>query len=380
MIKQLRYAALAALALTAMHGTPARAQWGYPGGYGGYGWGGWGGGGETVQGSIARGLGAYAAGAGYYNLQTAQAASINTDTVMRWNQYLYESQVTANRNERIRNEQRRAGIVQAHEQIFNRLRNNPDQRDINSGSALNVALEEINDPRIYSKTLEAAKVRLGGQTIRDIPFNYASAAITTSIHQISQDGPPQALVNDPRFEAEVAALRVLGKEIREKINSGEEPDQKVVAQAIEGVNKLEAKVDATLPRNSRERVQADRYLKSVHGLLAMMQTPALELLLAGVEKRPDATLGELLQFMNAFNLRFGVANTPRQREVYSMLYPKLVSLRDQIAPALASAAPTKAQGTEAGEFFQGMDYKDLQKKAPATPAPPAATPPANPGN
>ena len=38
---------------------PARAQYRYPGGYGG--WGGWGGGGSTVQGSVARGMGVYAA-------------------------------------------------------------------------------------------------------------------------------------------------------------------------------------------------------------------------------------------------------------------------------------------------------------------------------
>ena len=36
-------------------------------------------------------------GAGYYNQQTAVANSINTDTVMRWNKYVYESQMNANR-------------------------------------------------------------------------------------------------------------------------------------------------------------------------------------------------------------------------------------------------------------------------------------------
>src|SRR5262249_3829406 len=67
-----------------VQGGGASAQYGYPVGYGAYGWGGWGGGGETVQGSIARGLGVFAAGAGQYNQQTAIANSINTDTVMRW--------------------------------------------------------------------------------------------------------------------------------------------------------------------------------------------------------------------------------------------------------------------------------------------------------
>src|SRR5206468_1518000 len=64
----------------------ARAQYGYP--VGRYGFGGWGGG-STVQGDIARGLGNLAAGAGAYNEQTAVANSINADTVMRLNHYIY---------------------------------------------------------------------------------------------------------------------------------------------------------------------------------------------------------------------------------------------------------------------------------------------------
>ena len=59
----------------------AVAQYGYPSGYGGYGWGGWGG--NTVQGSIARRLGMFNMGRGVYNLDTAQARAINTDTRMR---------------------------------------------------------------------------------------------------------------------------------------------------------------------------------------------------------------------------------------------------------------------------------------------------------
>jgi hypothetical protein len=108
----------------------------------------------------------------------------------------------------------------------------------------------------------------------------------------------------------------------------------------------------------------------------MLKTPAIDVILAGVEKRPEATLGELLHFMNAFNLRFGVASTPTQRLVYDELYPKLVALRNEVGPALAATSPnTSSKGTEPHDFFQGMTYQDLQKKAPAPPAPPAPAPP-----
>ena len=44
-------------------------------------------------------------------------------------------------------------------------------------------------------------------------------------------------------------------------------------------------------RNTRERNEVDRYLKALHGLIGMLETPALEVILSGVDKRPEATLG-----------------------------------------------------------------------------------------
>src|SRR5262245_21538646 len=67
-------------------GMPAHAQYAR---YGTYGWEGWGGTGSTVQGSIATGMGNFAAGAGEYNVQTAQALSINAQTAMQFNDYMY---------------------------------------------------------------------------------------------------------------------------------------------------------------------------------------------------------------------------------------------------------------------------------------------------
>ena len=47
--------------------------------------------------SGARGLGVFAAGAGQYNLLTAQADAINAETAMQWNQYIYLSTLEAGR-------------------------------------------------------------------------------------------------------------------------------------------------------------------------------------------------------------------------------------------------------------------------------------------
>ncbi|MGC8644358.1 MAG: hypothetical protein ACP5XB_31230 [Isosphaeraceae bacterium] len=356
------------VALVAVEGATARAQWGYPGGYGGYGWGGWGA--STVGGDMARGLGAYAAGAGYYNQETAIAASINSDTVMRWNQYIYESQMESNRIYWANQAKKRAQTNLAAEQIKDRLRNNPSPSDVYRGDAMNVTFDEINNPRVYAKALEAGKVKIASQLIRHIPFQKASAAITVSIHQLTKEGPPKALLTRD-FDEGRTEIKALGQKLRKEIEDGQNPDPDTINKMLDLITRAEAKVDRLLPRDSRDRVEADKFLKALHGLIAMLQTPAIDVILSGVEKRPQTTLAELLSFMNAFNLRFGVASTPDQKQAYDQLYPKLVDLRNEVGPALAATTSSTpaSKGTEPGDFFQGMTYKDLQKKAPPPPVP-----------
>ena len=102
----------------------------------------------------------------------------------------------------------------------------------------------------------------------------------------------------------------------------------------------------------------------------MLKTPAIDVLLAGVEKRPDTTMGDLLAFAQAFNLRFGPATTPQQRAIYARLFPALDGLRDEIAAAgVPPSQPGRPSGTPA-DFFAAMPYEALDAKhtAPA-PAP-----------
>jgi hypothetical protein len=362
MRRKIRCVPVLALALFAGQGATARAQWGYPAGFGMCGWGGWGV--DTPEGSLARGMGAYAQGAGFYNKATAIADSINLDTIIRFNEYIYESNKEANRQYQARRAGQSARTNAELDKIQARLRNSPEQRDVFSGDALNVAVDEIDDPRVYGRTLEGSKVKIGGETIRNIPFRYAPGAITVSIHRLSQEPPPKGL-QSPEFDADRAALKAAGQDIRNDLDTGEGPKPENIAKARAAINAAEARADRMLPRNTRDRTEVDRYLKALHGLIGMLETPALDVILAGVDKRPEATLGELLRFMDAFNLRFGQATSPRQRMLYQEIYPKLVALRDEVAPILASTRPHQVETAALGDFFSKMDYKDLQKKAPA---------------
>ena len=356
-------AGVLAFVLTVVQGTWVHAQWGYPGGFGDFGWGGWGA--STLEGDVARGLGAFAAGAGFYNLQTAKADSIDADTVMRFNEYLYEAQRNATRMYHARLAQRQLRNINVRDQIRQRLRDNPERADIHRGDAMNVALEEINDPRVYLRQLPGGKVQIGGSLIRNIPFQKASAAITVSIYQLVDGGPPASLLK-PEFQAEIGAIKSLGQDLRKQIENDDIPDPATIKKLVAAIGQAETKVASSLARNTRDRNEADRYLKALHGLIGMLDSPAIDLILAGVDKRPNATLTELLTFMNAFELRFGVASTPQQKAVYDLLYLKLVSLRSEATAALAGKAAPSVSSAAAGDFFSRMSYDDLQKKVPAT--------------
>ena len=330
--RTLRTAFALALAIAATHTASARAQYGYPGGYRGYGWGGWGGGGETPQGSIARGMGAYAAGAGYYNQQTAVARSINVDTAMRYNQYMYESNQEANRLHHAKLTGDKADNLAAYNKTQTRLRENPSRQDIYAGDALNAAVEQIEDPRVYSRSLQGSKAKIGGKMIRNIPFRYAPGAITVSIQRLIDGSPPPVLMTET-FEEDRAAFKSLGQEIRKDLKAGEKPNPETVDKALAIINagRGEGRQDLAQehPRSQRSRqVLEGRPWPARHAA-----DPALDILLAGVEEHPEATLGQLLAFMSAYNLRFGEATTPTQKAVYDSLYPMLAELRAEVAPA-----------------------------------------------
>lgn len=332
-------------------------------GYGGYGWGGWGGA-STVQGDMARGLGYYSMGAGIYNEKTAIANSINTDTVMRWNQYIYLSQQEANRREYVRMARRQARDSGAGDLIYKRLRDNPSASDIANGNALNVILDQITDPKIHSSALRLATASLGSQTVRDIPFSHASEAVVLSLHQLSaQDGWPVALRGEQFAPVREAYQKAVAKALDEDLNGEISPE--TLKSVNNAASQVRAALEASPPADRAQAIEAQNYVKTLLGMARMIQYPDVEQVLSELGKMKQTSVGSLLGFMHTYNLRFGPASTPRQRAVYQELYPIMVSQRDRI---LGEAKPNDEGLAKAGkkqptDFFNGMHLDHLEGKA-----------------
>jgi hypothetical protein len=351
----------------------AQAQYGYPAGYGGYGFGGWGGGGgQTPQGDMARGMGVFAAGAGYYNQSTAVANSINANTAMNWNEYLYQSQQAVNRKYYAKLAARQKENVKANEDIYKRLRDNPSQYDIYRGDAMNVIFDELCSPKVYIRGLKSSTIKFPGEMIRDVPFNYAQSAITNTVHQIMTKGSAPAVLRRDVFKPENEQMRAIGAKIREEDEKNGTIDPETLDEADVTLKKLQVKVAKELAPGSKDRLDADRFLKSALGLSKMLRTPAINVLLSGVDKHPETTVADLMMFMKSFNLRFGVADVPRERQVYDELYPLMVRLRDEAFPRGKPelTEPTEGDPAKAADFFEKMDEKAVDPKA----VPPAPKP------
>jgi hypothetical protein len=355
------------VALT-LAGSSAQAQPFYGGGYWGGGYGG--GAGSTVQGSELQGAGMYAMGMGRYNVETAQARAINANTAMQWNQYMYLSQKEAERTWAERTALEETKSKGNYKTIQDRLRNSPTSVDIDKGNALNAALTELKDPKIFPKAVYyGSKIKVGGEDIRDIPFQYASAAISTSVHQLTQGGPPSFLKTET-FAADRASLKAIAADLKTEGAELGTHKPETIKKAKDQIMATKAKIEATFPQGSAQRLEAEKYIKALYGLASMLETPAVNVLLAGVEKRPEATLGDLMDFMATYNLRFGAAETDRQKAVYRKLYPMLAKVRDEMSPGGPAPSGPMMTGHEVpGEVFNGIGYNSTEVKTPAPPKP-----------
>lgn len=378
MLRALQLTGLLGLAFM-LSGSSANAQYGYPGGYGGYGWGGWGGGGgggATPQGDYARGMGAFAAGAGYYNEATAEATAINANTAMNWNEYWYQSQQAVNKKYYARMAEKQKANNKAADSAYLRVRDNPNKYDVYRGDALNVIFDELCNPKVYLRGLKSTAITFPGEMIRDVPFQFAQQAVTATVHSVMTKGSAPAILRTDPYKDDLAKLREIGDKIREEDDKEGKLDPETLDEAAATIVKLQGLVAANLKQGTKDRTDADRFLKAALGLSKMLRTPALNVLLADVDKRPSTTVGDLLGFMKAFNLRFGAADDPREKMVYDNLYPILLKLRDEAFP---DRKPDMANATEAdlehpAAFFAGMDSKALDHSSVPFPPKPSTDP------
>jgi hypothetical protein len=337
-----------------------------------WGWGGWGGWAATPDGDIARGLGAFNVGAGIFNLDTAQARAINTDTFMRWNQYLYEAHLEATRRYVAKRDGDAAKNKATYNEIMKNLQDHPTAHDVEDGDALNAALDQLSDPRISSSSLKIATAPIDAKIIKEIPFRNASEAVTIVLSQVKAARKwPNALEGD-RFAPDKRMFEEITEKARKEDDEGDiTADTMNKAHAL--VSSLRAKLEAMPLADRRENDEATKFVKTLAGLVKMLEKPDTHEALDQLRMVKTTSIGNLLAFMHVYNLRFGAATTPQQRLIYDNLYPVLDEVRDRIMreSKVDETATAQANPAHVGEFFNKLDLDSLEGKAKkGTPPPP----------
>ncbi len=157
-------------------GTTAQAQWFNVGA------------GSTLAGDYLRGVGFAAWGEGVYNLYTAQANSINTDTYIRWNEYVQDCYKLMSKEYNERNRAIMAKTTDALKKRRDRYRNDPHELDLMTGNALYVLLEELRSPKISESSFRSVSVPLQVDLIRKIPFKLNERNEKFSMERLSVRG------------------------------------------------------------------------------------------------------------------------------------------------------------------------------------------------
>jgi hypothetical protein len=300
-------------------------------------------GGSTPEGDYLRGVGIADWGMGLYNLNTAQANSINLDTAIRGNEYVAAVAKEQTREYVARKLGDATKVKEFYKQEQARLLEKPESHDVEDGRALNIVLKQLWDSNVGESTFRssALQVPLPVDMVRHIPFKLDEKGEKFSMERLSLKGKGKWSVafQDNRFQyVKKAYERALDKALEQAI------DGKMQIAAIE---ELERKGDDLLarlnevvgPSSDRLYIEAKERVKELQSTVRLLKTEKIERAIGEIDKYSGTTINDLKLFMLQHNLRFSAAKTPEEKLLLPDLYARLVQQRDKVT--IPDTAPNK---------------------------------------
>ena len=175
---------------------------------------------------------------------------------------------------------------------------------------------------------------------------------------------PAALEGE-QFAAEKKAFEAI---VDTAVTEDEEGDisPATLKKAHELVRVLRDKMATATFGSASERQEATRFLKTLGGLVRMLDNPDTSEAFNQLRMVKSTHLGNLIAFMEVYNLRFGATTTPAQRVIYRELFTALGELRDRVLKGakLDDNAPFLANPGAVGDFFSKFDVDKSEAAAP----------------
>lgn len=275
--------------------------------------------GQTVQGDVLRGQGRYLEGAGWYNLNTAAARSINVETWKSYNrevQRIYRDYMMERHNhmqfKKGQTNKLQAEILRKFEEDQRRWRESPTAADVASGDALNALAGDLADPSIAPSSWRTAKV--------DLPSNLTLTALAFKIAdnkkakiQQSTVAVDRMLVRDrwplmfrrPEIERECDSYEKAITAVVEKCRKGTELQAVDYDRLRESVTALQKTLETAVPPRDNQRSQARDYVRRLDEATKIFTEQAYaERLIRDVSIHRASNVAELLAFMRDYRLMF----------------------------------------------------------------------------
>ncbi len=294
--------------------------------------------GSTAQGDYLRGVGIAGMGMGLYNRNTAMANAINTDTAIRLNEYIYGCLM----NENKKNAEHRQMIAQRAKDLMSKIREriaqHPEARDVRVGSALNVILGQLDNPRIQESSSRSVAVPLSVDEVRRIPFKLGARGVRRfSIARLTAKGKghwPEAF-QDNRFDHDRRKLEKALDNVLEQQYSGS-LQLGTIQTLVDAVDGLETRLEQVVGKSSdRLYLEARDRIKEMRETVEMLKSTDIEQALGELDRYAGTTVNDLRVFMQRHGLQFADASTPDEIELFPQLYAKLGEQRDRVSQGLA---------------------------------------------
>jgi hypothetical protein len=298
--------------------------------------------GSTPVGDYLRGVGVAAAGMGMYNYTTAMAESINADTFIKVNEYVsavvqYHARAYAARRARILEERN-----QNYKAILQRIKENPEERDVRNGDTLNALAQELVGPGIGESSLRYKPVPLPADLVRKIPFRLGSENIVFSMQRLTARGKakwPPGLQDDAfareRRVYEAAVDAVLEEQIEGKMSL--DAIHRVQAAVDDLFRKLDQVIDPVKDKKlyNEAKNRITEFQKMAKNLI---QSHQIELLIGELDQYGGTTVRDLLAFMEKYKLGFADAQTPDEIKLFPELYARLKQQGEDVKRAMEQPA------------------------------------------
>jgi hypothetical protein len=285
--------------------------------------------GSTVAGDADRGAGFFLIGLGQYNLNTAIACSIWTETVFK-QEAAIEANAQYHAQAYSQKQQRKAtGTSQSLEAIRARLNERPEPADIYRGDALNVLVREIAGlTRMSPSLLRATRVAIPGGSVDRAPWLLVQSGVVISTTRLTNRKEWPVLLREPAFDGAFAAYHGVVDSAMEAAARGTLRLNEVEA-VDRAIGRLQIMISDQSPRSHPEALRDARtFLEGLERSSRFLHTVRSGRLLAEIEAYGGTSAGDLVEFMTRSQLQFAPASTPQERDLYAMLHPLLVRQRD----------------------------------------------------